>query len=363
MNEPTSLYIHIPFCNSICDYCDFPKLQYFTIFSKPYLKALKEELESYNIGKLETIYVGGGTPTCLSNDEFKELLHIIKPYSNGVKEFTIECNPESLCVKKLELMKEYGVNRLSIGVESTNNEILKSINRHHTYEDVVKAISDARKIGFDNISVDLILGLPNVTKTMLKKDIQNILKLGVDHMSCYSLTVHPNTVFYINGITPLPSDMERELYDTANELLESNGFEHYEISSWSKPGKESKHNLVYWQNKEYYGAGLGASGYIGDVRYANTKNIHRYLNKEFINEKEMVSNSDKKEYQVMLNLRTRYGIDIEAFNKEFKSDLLIEKKQEIDDLIKENYLKMENNYLVPTYDGMMILDQIILKLI
>ena len=363
MNKPKSLYIHIPFCNSICDYCDFPKLQYFTIFSKPYLKALKEELKSYNLGKLETIYVGGGTPTCLSNDEFKELLDIIKPYSNGVKEFTIECNPESLCVKKLELMKEYGVNRLSIGVESTNNEILKSINRHHTYEDVIKAISDARKIGFDNISVDLILGLPNVTKTMLKKDIQNLLKLDVDHMSCYSLTVHPNTVFYINGITPLPSDMERELYDTVNELLESNGFEHYEISSWSKPGKESKHNLVYWQNKEYYGAGLGASGYIGDVRYTNTKNIHKYLKSEVVGEKEIVSPSDKIEYQIMLNLRTKYGIDLDSFKNEFDIDLLKKKGKEIKKLIDQKLLYIDKGHLISTYDGMMTLDNFILKIL
>ena len=363
MNKPKSLYIHIPFCNSICDYCDFPKLQYFTIFSKPYLKALKEELESYNIGKLETIYVGGGTPTCLSDDEFKELLDIIKPYSKGVKEYTIECNPESLCVKKLELMKEYGVNRLSIGVESTNNHILKSINRHHTYEDVVKAVENARNLGFDNISVDLILGLPNVTKSMLKKDVNNILKLGIDHMSCYSLTVHPNTVFYINGITPLSSDIERELYDIVNELLGNNGFEHYEISSWTKPGKESKHNLVYWQNKEYYGAGMGASGYIGDVRYTNTKNIHRYLNHEFINEEEKVSLSDKKEYQIMLNLRTKYGINLESFKKEFGIDLLASKENEIKELIEQNLMILNDNCLILTYDGMLTLDNFILEIL
>lgn len=362
MNKPASLYIHIPFCNSICDYCDFTKLQYFTIFSKPYLKALKEELKSYNIGELKTIYIGGGTPTCLPDDEFKELLDIIKPYSNDVIEYTVECNPESLSENKLILMKEYGVNRLSIGVESTNDQILKSINRKHTFNDVINAISEARKFGFDNISLDLILGLPNVSKNMLKKDIENLIALNVDHISCYSLTVHPNTVFYINGIEPLPGDLERELYDLVNEKLKQSGFVHYEISSWSK-GKESLHNLTYWRNQEYYGCGLGASGYVNGIRYKNVTNIHSYLKNNYVKEKEEVSYKDCLEYEIMLNLRTRHGLDLELLKDKYGYDLLSNKKEEINDLIEQKLLYKKSNFLVATYDGMMILDQIILKLI
>ena len=362
MNKPASLYIHIPFCNSICDYCDFTKLQYFTIFSKPYLKALKEELKSYNIGELKTIYIGGGTPTCLPDDEFKELLDIIKPYSNDVIEYTVECNPESLSENKLILMKEYGVNRLSIGVESTNDQILKSINRKHTFNDVINAVSEARKFGFDNISLDLILGLPNVSKNMLKKDIENLIALNVDHISCYSLTVHPNTVFYINGIEPLPGDLERELYDLVNEKLKQSGFVHYEISSWSK-GKESLHNLTYWRNQEYYGCGLGASGYVNGIRYKNVTNIHSYLKNNYVKEKEEVSYKDCLEYEIMLNLRTRHGLDLELLKDKYGYDLLSNKKEEINDLIEQKLLYKKSNFLVATYDGMMILDQIILKLI
>ena len=362
MNKPASLYIHIPFCNSICDYCDFTKLQYFTIFSKPYLKALKEELKSYNIGELKTIYIGGGTPTCLPDDEFKELLDIIKPYSNDVIEYTVECNPESLSENKLILMKEYGVNRLSIGVESTNDQILKSINRKHTFNDVINAVSKARKHGFDNISLDLILGLPNVSKNMLKKDIENLIALNVDHISCYSLTVHPNTVFYINGIEPLPGDLERELYDLVNEKLKQSGFVHYEISSWSK-GKESLHNLTYWRNQEYYGCGLGASGYVNGIRYKNVTNIHSYLKNNYVKEKEEVSYKDCLEYEIMLNLRTRHGLDLELLKDKYGYDLLSNKKEEINDLIEQKLLYKKSNFLVATYDGMMILDQIILKLI
>ena len=361
-NRPKALYIHIPFCNSICDYCDFTKLQYFTIFSKPYLKALKNEIESYNIKDLQTIYIGGGTPTSLNDDEFKELLDMIKPYSTDVKEYTIECNPESLSLNKLQLMKRYGVNRISIGVESTNDEILKSINRKHTFKDVKRAISLASKESFNNISVDLILGLPNVTKKLLEKDIENIMDLHVEHVSCYSLTVHPNTVFYINGIEPLPSDQERELYDLVNEKLVNSGFIKYEISSWSK-GKESLHNLTYWRNQEYFGCGLGASGYVNGVRYKNVSNIQKYLNGICIEEKEEVSVKDDIEYEIMLNLRTRYGINLDLFKEKYNFDLAKEKEEEINELIKSNLLKIENNCLIATYEGSMILDQLILKLI
>ena len=361
-NRPKALYIHIPFCNSICDYCDFTKLQYFTIFSKPYLEALKNEIKSYNIKDLDTIYIGGGTPTSLSDEEFEDLLQFLFPYAKSIKEYTIECNPESLTQNKIKLMKKYGVNRLSIGVESTNDEILISINRKHTFNDVKRAIALARKENFNNISVDLILGLPNVTKKLLEKDIENIIDLHIDHVSCYSLTVHPNTVFYINGIEPLPSDKERELYDLDNEKLVNSGFIKYEISSWSK-GEESLHNLTYWCNQEYYGCGLGASGYVNGVRYKNVSNIQKYLNKIYIEEKEEVSVKDDIEYEIMLNLRTRYGLNLDKFKEKFRFDLRKRKKEEINNLIKQGLIVIENDKLIATYEGQMILDQIILKLI
>ena len=169
-----SLYIHIPFCEKICDYCDFTKLQYFRIFATKYLKALKEELNSYHIkNKLETIYIGGGTPTALEDDLFLELLKIVDTYYQNDIEYTIEANPESLSKEKLLMMKEHHVNRLSIGVESTDDKILKIINRNHSFEQVKKVIKEAQEIGFDNINVDLILGLPNVVAPMLIKDIKN----------------------------------------------------------------------------------------------------------------------------------------------------------------------------------------------
>ena len=200
-NSPKSLYIHIPFCEALCDYCDFPKLQYFTFFAAKYLIYLQKELDSYNIGKdLKTIYIGGGTPTSLEDHLFEKLLKMVLPYTKNIQEYTIEANPESLSLNKLKLMKNYGVNRLSIGVESTDDKILKTINRHHTFSDVKKAIKMAKEVGFDNINVDLILGLPHCLKPQLKKDLDNLLSLPITHISCYSLSIHPHTSFYLRGI-------------------------------------------------------------------------------------------------------------------------------------------------------------------
>ena len=364
MKTIKALYIHIPFCEHICDYCDFTKLQYFTIFAKPYLKHLKEELDSYQINhRLETIYVGGGTPTALEDDLFVELLKIIEPYTGGVKEYTFECNPESLTDFKLSAMKEYGVNRLSIGVESTNDEILKSINRHHTYLDVKTAIKRAKTHGFDNINVDLILGLPGSDLAQLKIDLDNLLSLDIQHLSCYSLTVHPNTVFFLKNISEPLSDQSREYYDFVHIYMKEHGFIHYEVSNWALPGRESKHNMVYWENEQYYGVGLGASGYIGNVRYTNARSITEYLKGKTRDTEEVVSMKDDIEYQIMLNLRTVNGLNLDSFKEKFGIDLLKAKEKEIQRMIDVGLLELKNQNLIPTYEGMMVLDTIILELI
>ena len=366
-NKPIkALYIHIPFCEHICDYCDFPKLQYFRIFAEQYLKSLKRELELRKVNKeLETIYVGGGTPTALEDDLFLELLRIIKPYSNSVIEYTFEANPESLSETKLKAMKKYGVNRLSIGVQTTNDKILESVNRKHTFKDVQTAVSRAQKLGFDNINVDLIIGLPHASKAIFKKDLANILSLNINHVSCYSLTVHPNTVFFNKGIQEPVGEFARELYDIAEVFLKENGFVHYEISNWAKPGKESKHNFTYWKDEQYYGVGLGASGYIGDIRYTNTKNISKYNQGIYDDEKEIVSLKDDMFYFVMLNLRTNRGIILKEYQDRFGEDFYLSHKEVIDQFVKDGYLAFdeEKERIYPTYNGMMVLDQLLLELV
>ena len=361
-----SLYIHVPFCEHLCDYCDFPKLQYFRIFAEKYIAALKNELDSYQIkDSLKTIYIGGGTPTALEDDLFEQLLKIIKPYSDGVIEYTVETNPESLSENKLALMKRYGVNRLSIGVQSTNDKILSIINRHHTFEDVKTAISSARKMGFDNLNVDLIIGLPHVNESFFIVDLAHILTLNVEHISLYSLTVHPHTVFFTKGIKEPDDELTRKLYDDAEEVLKNNGYVHYEVSNWARPGKESKHNFTYWKNEHYYGVGLGAAGYIGNIRYKNTRSLDQYLKGNYVEEKEIVSKEDDRTYTIMLNLRTNQGIDLQELKEKFDEDLLETKKEEIKSFIEQKLLYMDerSHRLIATYDGMMVLDQIITELI
>ena len=359
-----SLYVHIPFCEHICDYCDFTKVQYFSLFAHSYIKELRKELESYKIpNDLETIYIGGGTPTALEDDLFLDLMKILQKYTKSVKEFTIEANPESLTIEKLQIMKEYGVNRISLGVETTNDEILKSINRHHTFLDVKNAVLNAQKMGFDNLNVDLILGLPGASLEQIKEDLLNLVRLNVQHISCYSLTVHPNTVFFLKGIQEPLDDQARMYYDFVHSFLKENGFSHYEVSNWAKSGYESKHNYTYWQNEQYFGVGLGASGYIRDIRYTNTKSINHYLKGKYLDYQEKVTPTDDIEYQIMLNLRTIEGINLKDFKDKFGFDLYQTKKKEIDNLIGGGYLKLTKEKLLPTYEGMMTLDQIILKLI
>ena len=363
-NKPLALYIHIPFCHDICGYCDFAKIRYFPDLADKYLFSLEKELKSLHINhQLKTIYIGGGTPTALSDEQFKRLMDLIKPYTKGVIEYTIEANPESLTKEKLLLMKDGGVNRLSIGVESTNDKILSLLNRKHTFEDVKKAYLEARLLGFDNISFDLILGLPNVTKKMISEDIDNIISLNPEHISCYSLTVHENTKFYIDGIREVEPDISREMYDIVEEHLISNGYIHYEVSNWCKPNRKSLHNMTYWKDEEYYAIGLGAAFYVNNVRGTNTRNLTKYLNGEFLEESSEVSLREDMNYFIMLNLRTNEGLSLDSFFERFGVNLCDDKKEMVDSFVIQKLLRIENNSLIPTYVGMMVLDQIILNLV
>lgn len=364
MIKPASaLYIHIPFCEKICHYCDFPKLQYFRKFAICYLQSLSQELAQYQPHDLETIYVGGGTPSALEVDLFQQLLEIIAPFAAGVKEYTFEVNPESLSDKKMLLMRQYGVNRLSLGLQTTDDLLLKIINRQHSFGDVQKTVVALKQHGFTNLNVDLILGLPQTSQRLLNKDLVNIMSLGVQHVSCYALSLHPHTVLFNQGYRELSGDQMREYYDTVESVLGNNRFIHYEVSNYCLPGYESKHNYTYWRNAQYYGVGLGAAGYLGSIRYKNTLNFDKYLRNQYIDEKEQLTQHDRFVYQIMLNLRTIEGLSLLQLKEDFGVDLYQDKKALIDDLIESKFLFLEQDILKPTYQGMMILDTIVLQLI
>ena len=262
MSNIKSAYIHIPFCKSICSYCDFSKMYYNSNFVNSYLNALSNEIkEDYKGEILETIYIGGGTPSSLSIDELKHLFLITNTLNlSDNYEFTIECNIEDVNKEKLELFKNNKVNRISIGVQSFNNKILKYLNRKYDSEIILKKINLAKKY-FDNINIDLIYAVNNETIDDLKKDLELFLKLDIPHISCYSLIIEKNTILYNKNEEYISEDLDRLMYDTIEKTLSSN-YCHYEISNYAKKGFESKHNLCYWNNKEYYGFGLSAASYI-----------------------------------------------------------------------------------------------------
>lgn len=358
-----SLYIHIPFCTHICRYCDFTKLFYNKKFSEPYLRALFSELDSYNIELVNTIYIGGGTPTSLSDEEFEGVLKKVSPLLINGGEFSVEANVENLTKTKLELMKKYQVNRLSLGVESTCDKCLKQIGRAHSFEEAKKAVELAKSYGFDNINVDLMFGFPGQNIDDLRNDLNNIIALNTQHISIYSLIVSPGTAFFNDGIKEQNEDSSRLFYDEILQSLRSVGYKRYEVSNFAKKGKESRHNLTYWQDKEYYGIGLGASGYIDGARYTNTKNIDNYINGKYVDVAEEVTDNERLEDFLLCNLRLEEGFLRKDFFDRFGIDFATKYKAQLPELTKNNLIIIENDRIKLSDDGIAIMDYILLKLL
>lgn len=362
-NKISALYIHIPFCDHICSYCDFTKLFYFKKYEKPYLEALKKEILSYNINKVNTLYFGGGTPTSLSDEGFEDILSFASKYLADNYEFTVEANVENLTQTKLLIMKKYGVNRLSIGVESTSNELLKQIGRHHTFEDAKNAVKLAKKCGFNDINIDLIYGFKGQNEEQLKKDLDNFVKLDIDHISIYSLIVEPGSILFSKGEKEQNEDDSRKFYDLILSFLRKNGYERYEISNFARNGKYSRHNITYWENKEYYGCGLGASGFVNNVRYQNTKNIDEYMKFNFVKTSEKVTPEKDLEYYLITNLRMERGFSREDFKNKFGVDFVEKYSDKIIKFSLEKLLNISAERISLNDEGLMLMDLVLLKLI
>lgn len=312
-----SVYIHIPFCKTICSYCDFCKMYYYEELVDKYLIELEKEIkEKYKNETIETLYIGGGTPSVLNIKQLKKLFEIIKPIKKTKNiEFTFECNIENITKEKLELLYENNVNRLSIGIQTFNEKFLKFLNRNHTKEVIKEKIKQAKQIGFKNINVDLMYAFPNETIEDLNNDIEEFLKLDIEHISTYSLIIEPHTKLYVEKIKNIDEDLDRKMYDTICEKLKD--YNHYEISNFAKENYESKHNLTYWNNEQYYGFGLGASGYIDNIRYDNTRNMKKYLEGKYIQEKITLDKNMTIENEFILGFRKIKGINICKFNKKY----------------------------------------------
>ena len=354
----TSAYIHIPFCDNICTYCDFCKRYNYSFVVNRYLDALESDIkENYHGELLKTIYIGGGTPSSLSIKELTKLLNIVKLLKlDKDYEFTFESNPENITEEKLILLKKNGVNRISIGVESTNNKYLKYLGRCHDFKMVKEKIKLIKKY-FDNINVDLIYALPNETISELKKDLINLVKLEVNHISTYSLEIHDNTILGIRKTKSIDEDLDSDMYNTICDYLKSNGYTHYEISNFCKLGKFSLHNLTYWKNKEYYGFGLGASGYVNNIRYDNTRSMINYIKGDRILNKEIISIISQISYELILGFRLINGINKINFKEKYGVQLI--DQYNIKELIKDGLLIDDGQNIKVSYDKIYIENSIL----
>ena len=358
-----SLYVHIPFCHRICAYCDFAKVLYEERWAFSYVKEIEREIASIGIKEpLETIYLGGGTPSILPNGALEELLGFLKPFLDERYEFTIETNPEDIDEEKLRILERCGVNRISLGVESSSPRLLALMGRNHTFEKAKKAISLIKNAGFARVSVDMIYGLPNETKEEVEKDLSAFIGLGVNHISTYCLSVNPGTAFHNAGYSEMDEESAGEQYETILKALRDAGYRRYEVSNFAKNGEYSEHNLVYWRDEEYYAAGLGASGYVDGIRFDNTRNLTKYLSGKHREKEDKLSSESELEDYFLTNLRLDDGFSEDVFEKRFGFAFLSKYKEEFEELERNRLMKHERGRFFCTDKGIEILDSVLLKL-
>ena len=362
------IYIHIPFCKKKCDYCDFVSYSGKSNCIKEYVEVIKNEIrhelnkilngnEKYEV---TTIYIGGGTPSFISSKYIVEIINTIKEFICVENiEVTIEVNPGTVFFKKLSDYKNAGINRLSIGLQETDNGLLQSIGRIHTYKDFLNTYNMAREVGFKNINVDLMIGLPNQSIDNIKKSLKKIIELNPEHISVYSLILEEGTPLYDkyekNELKLPDEELERNMYWYVKNTLENDGYIHYEISNFSKQGYESKHNINCWEQKEYLGFGLAAHSYFNKERYANTTDMKEYLKIEGLNckityEKQNVEDT-KKEY-MLLGLRKINGVSIQKFKNKFGENPIFLFKNEFNKLVELNLVVIDGDSIRLTNKGL-----------
>ena len=357
------VYIHIPFCKNICSYCDFCKMYYHKETVLDYLKGLKKEIdEFYEDEKIDTLYIGGGTPSCLDSTELDELFDILKVFKlKDNYEFTFECNPDDINELLIKKLVSIGVNRISIGIESFNPEKLSFMERKADFEDIRTKINLIRYYGINNINVDLIYGLPNETMDILKKDLKLLLKLNPTHISTYSLIIEEHTKIKINNVESINEELDAKMYNYICKKLKKKGYIHYEVSNFALKGYESKHNLAYWNNEEYYGFGLGASGYINGFRYENTQNIKEYLNGDYHQNESLLSKQEIMEYELMLGFRKLSGINLQEFYDKYGINM--QEVFPIKPLVRNKDLIYKNGYIYINPDKIYVMNEILTKMI
>ena len=363
------VYIHIPFCKQKCYYCDFISYSNKENCMEKYINALKKEMENFtknNEFRVSTVYIGGGTPSYIDSKYIGEILDLFRKSNllENVKEVTIEVNPGTVTEQKLREYKIFGINRLSIGLQSTENRLLKEIGRIHNYDEFSNTYKLARKVGFKNINVDLMIGLPNQSILDIKKSLEKITNLEPEHISVYSLIVEeetPISKMIENGKLILPSEeLERNMYWYVKNFLELKGYKHYEISNFAKVGYESKHNLDCWKQKEYIGFGVAAHSYINDIRFGNTCDFDKYVsnceNNEFeknkIIDEEKQSKFGKEQEYMLIGLRKLDGISISNFKDKFGENPVFIFRNELNKLVDSGLLNIDLDNIKLTSKGL-----------
>lgn len=369
--EELGIYIHIPFCMQKCLYCDFVSYINKSECVKEYINCMIKEIQSYDFKKynITTIYIGGGTPSFIESDYIKEIINVIqnKLEKNDTRwediEITIEANPGTVTLEKLNDYKTVGINRISLGLQATQDRLLKQIGRIHNYKDFLEAYELLKRVGFNNINVDLMIGLPNQSIKDLKESLEKIIKLNPNHISVYSLIIEDGTpiskLLDEEKIKLPDEEIERQMYWYVKNKLELNGYNHYEISNFSKKGKESKHNLNCWKQKQYIGIGAAAHSYFKDIRYSNTNNIEEYIKNikennieknRKIEEKQTIE--DKKNEFMMLGFRMIEGVNIADFKAKFVDNPLYVYREKIKKLTDEGLIEVDLNNIKLTNKGL-----------
>lgn len=354
-----ALYLHVPFCRGICAYCDFTRCNYYRPLAIKWWKRIEKDLDAIPNQKLHTIYIGGGTPSCLDEDILGALLCKIRKKFSDVEEYTIEANVESLSESVIDLFVTYGIDRVSLGVQSMQEHLLKIVERKHRKEDVIQAITQLKKKGISNISIDLMYGLPTQTKEDWQKDLNAFLQLDVPHISLYALTIEEHSTFGRNQIQSMDEDLEADLYEVAIAFLKQHGYEQYEISNFAKAGKQSLHNLHYWNYDDFYGVGCGASGKEHHVRYDNTHNLHTYITEGASPEKINLSEKDEMFEMLMMGLRLQRGVSLRLFEERFHQSFDTVYGDVKETLIKRGMLKEQQGFLRTTKHGKMLLHDVL----
>lgn len=365
-NKELGIYIHIPFCKRKCYYCDFISYPDKCNQIPNYIKSLIKEIESFDFSnyKITSIYIGGGTPSYIDSKYIKQILaKINKKVDFKNVEITIEINPGTVTIEKLQDYKEAGINRISIGLQSTNDKLLQQIGRIHTYQEFLDAYHLIEKVGFKNINIDLMLGLPNQTIQDLKESLNKVIKLNPNHISVYSLIIEEKTKMaklLEEGKIKLPEEeQERSMYWYVKNTLELNGYKHYEISNFAREGKESRHNMNCWNQEEYIGFGVAAHSYINNVRFSNTSNVEEYIenilsenNEKNVNIEEEQTLEDKRNEFMMLGFRKLDGVNVSKFKEKFKENPIFLYRDKLNKLVEEGLIEVDLNNIKLTNKGL-----------